>query len=269
LTGSSTSGAVTTARHSGDSASLYSASEWLTQQDVEASRCMEHFSKHPAETESGPRATAVCSHYRVLVPHLGADLCKTQIENTSQPRRPRRVGAAQRKYLRVPEHSICSQRTTTTFWPLRSCLATWEAARPSRCPRASTMIGLSKPMLDKYNREAQTAFRSRGAFGGSRFRQAQNRARGRRFEQVRFCAGRIAMAVCGTPTPRFLWTSTAPSAAADATFGKEAALATWWYALSERTAHPQQPMATGCGVCGSRRFCVCRGSRCARCSNRR
>lgn len=37
-----------------------------------------------------------------------------------------------------PEMLSCSQRTTTTFWPFRSCLATVEARRPRRWPLPST-----------------------------------------------------------------------------------------------------------------------------------
>ena len=37
-----------------------------------------------------------------------------------------------------PEMFRASQRTTTTFWPLRSCLATIEARRPRRWPLPST-----------------------------------------------------------------------------------------------------------------------------------
>lgn len=37
-----------------------------------------------------------------------------------------------------PEMLRASQRTTTTFWPLRSCLATMEARRPRRWPLPST-----------------------------------------------------------------------------------------------------------------------------------
>lgn len=37
-----------------------------------------------------------------------------------------------------PEMLSCSQRTTTTFWPFRSCLATVEARRPRRWPFPST-----------------------------------------------------------------------------------------------------------------------------------
>lgn len=37
-----------------------------------------------------------------------------------------------------PEMLRASQRTTTTFWPLRSCLATTEARRPRRWPLPST-----------------------------------------------------------------------------------------------------------------------------------
>ena len=37
-----------------------------------------------------------------------------------------------------PEMLSCSQRTTTTFWPFRSCFATVEARRPRRWPLPST-----------------------------------------------------------------------------------------------------------------------------------
>jgi hypothetical protein len=36
-----------------------------------------------------------------------------------------------------PEMFRASQRTTTTFWPLRSCFATILARRPSKCPLPS------------------------------------------------------------------------------------------------------------------------------------
>ena len=39
--------------------------------------------------------------------------------------------------IRVPVMLRSSQRTTTIFWPDSSCLATTEASRPMRCPRAS------------------------------------------------------------------------------------------------------------------------------------
>lgn len=39
-----------------------------------------------------------------------------------------------------PEMLIASQRTTTIFWPLRSCLATVEARRPRRWPLPSMTI---------------------------------------------------------------------------------------------------------------------------------
>lgn len=43
-----------------------------------------------------------------------------------------------------PEALMSSQRTTTTFWPLRSCLATIEARRPRRWPLPSMMTGAAE-----------------------------------------------------------------------------------------------------------------------------
>lgn len=40
-----------------------------------------------------------------------------------------------------PEALMSSQRTTTTFWPLRICLATIEARRPRRWPLPSMVTG--------------------------------------------------------------------------------------------------------------------------------
>jgi hypothetical protein len=48
-----------------------------------------------------------------------------------------------------PEMLSCSQRTTTTFWPFRSCLATVEARRPRRWPLPSTTtcVNIHQPLL--------------------------------------------------------------------------------------------------------------------------
>ena len=54
--------------------------------------------------------------------------------------RNRRVGYVRLARKNSPEMLRASQRTTTIFWPSRSCLATVEARRPRRWPLPSMVI---------------------------------------------------------------------------------------------------------------------------------
>jgi hypothetical protein len=54
-----------------------------------------------------------------------------------------------------PEMLRASQRTTTIFWPFKSCLATVLASRPSKCPLPSMTIYREKLISYRYPK-AQT-----------------------------------------------------------------------------------------------------------------
>lgn len=71
------------------------------------------------------------------------DLCSFACEGThgtSLTENKSSMGGLRLLRYSEPDILICSQRTTTTFCPFKSVLATIEARRPRRWPRASTMI---------------------------------------------------------------------------------------------------------------------------------
>jgi hypothetical protein len=56
---------------------------------------------------------------------------------------------------KLPEMLISSQRTTTIFWPLRTCLEIMEARRPSKWPLPSMTMGVEEKVAISAATEAQ------------------------------------------------------------------------------------------------------------------
>jgi hypothetical protein len=84
-----------------------------------------------------------------------------------------------------PEMLSCSQRTTTTFWPFRSCLATVEARRPRRWPLPSTTTCVYPSAIAVLHHIHHVSSRlcgcARGRFG---IGDAYHRLEGRHFAAV-------------------------------------------------------------------------------------